>query len=62
MKLKIELDMDGAAFSECPDFNFPREEVTRILDAALSRLSFDTQSRVTLFDINGNPVGTAEVQ
>lgn len=57
MKLKIEIDMDNAAFEE-----FPVGEVEAILRKAVSLLYFDgSKEVVVLRDRNGNTVGKATV-
>ena len=60
MRLKIEIDMENAAFAE----NW-RDEVARIIGSFSERIRFDSnivyKVKVPLYDINGNTVGRAEV-
>lgn len=60
MKLTIEINMDNAAFHE--DHN--SQEVFRVLDRLRSRHNFEQWEpgdAWTLYDTNGNDVGSARV-
>ena len=57
MKLKIEIDMDNAAFDDSP-----AEEVKSILNTVVRSLYFvGVKETVTVRDSNGNTIGKATV-
>lgn len=56
MKLKIEIEMDNAAFADEPDL-----EVAEILAKMARFINLDRPDRINLHDSNGNTVGKAEV-
>ena len=61
MKLKVEIEMDNAAFSE----NGSGTEVARILQALAKKVDgqdLDESFGTRLMDVNGNKVGTADVE
>lgn len=55
MKLKIEIQMDNAAFAD--DGNEGRDETARLLKVVAAKLEAGSESRAGLYDINGNKVG-----
>lgn len=55
-KLRIEIEMGNAAFSEDP-----REEVEAVLLRGFRKLDWSGEDRVKLLDSNGNRCGFAEV-
>jgi hypothetical protein len=64
MKLKIEIDMDGAAFEE-----FPAQEVARMIEARMSEWTPESFEELALRgealplrDTNGNRCGFARVE
>jgi hypothetical protein len=57
--LKIEIDLSNAAFGECAT---ERENECRAILAGISdALYFESGNSISLFDSNGNKVGTAKV-
>lgn len=59
MKLRIEINMDNAAFGE--DAYECGTEAARILRKLADKLEGPGSGDITLYDSNGNPVGTARV-
>lgn len=60
MKLTIKIDMDNAAFAD----GYNGDEAARILHTAASKLrgiDLTNGEGITLFDVNGNSVGTLKV-
>lgn len=56
MKLQINIEIGNAAFDDAP-----MSEVARILRDYATRIENDGDPCRTLHDINGNSVGTAEL-
>lgn len=59
MTLKIEINMDNAAFESCNGFEVAR--VLRELSTDVEELYFEAGFAKGLYDLNGNKVGKAEV-
>ena len=57
MKLVIEIEMNNAAFEE----EDGRTEAARILRLLAEDLETGSRTRMGLYDINGNTVGTARI-
>lgn len=59
MKLKIEIELDNAAF----DYPYIEPEVKRILEDLSERIDYISErNELVILDINGNKVGIAEIK
>lgn len=66
MKIKIEIDLDNAAFEGLDDTSRNAHEVARLLSSLASQLDevslITTHSSGRLADLNGNKAGTWSVE
>jgi hypothetical protein len=59
MKLKIEIEMDNAAFAD--DGNDGRSEAARLLAIVGQKLEQGSETSAGLYDLNDNRVGTWKI-